>query len=185
MNTSSPTATTDNAAATTKANSGSGDGHTSQIVSFRIATEEYGVNIIHVQEIILIGQITEMPQVPDYVRGLINLRGHVIPIIDLRTRFGLEAVEPTEHSRIIVLNLGDKTIGIIVDAVNEVLRINPDQIEPAPTGVSEIGRRYVTGLVKFDENLLILLNIEQIMTSDATSEGTVEDAPSVEPKSVA
>ena len=96
----------------------------SQIVSFRLSNEEYGVDIMHVQEIILIGQITLMPQVPEYVSGLINLRGHVIPIIDLRVRFGLEATDHTEHSRIIVLNVNKKTVGIIVDAVDEVLRIN-------------------------------------------------------------
>ena len=138
----------------------------SQIVSFRLAREEYGVDIMHVQEIILIGQVTEMPQVPDYVRGLINLRGHVIPIIDLRVRFGLEVSEQTEHSRIIVLNVNKKTIGIVVDEVDEVLRINSDQIEPAPPGIAGIGQQYVSGLVKFEKKLLILLRIEQVMTDE-------------------
>ena len=138
----------------------------SQIVSFRLAREEYGVDIMHVQEIILIGQVTEMPQVPDYVRGLINLRGHVIPIIDLRVRFGLEVSEQTEHSRIIVLNVNKKTVGIVVDEVDEVLRINSDQIEPAPPGIAGIGQQYVSGLVKFDNKLLILLRIEQVMTDE-------------------
>lgn len=138
----------------------------SQIVSFRLAREEYGVDIMHVQEIILIGQVTEMPQVPDYVRGLINLRGHVIPIIDLRVRFGLEVSEQTENSRIIVLNVNKKTFGIVVDEVDEVLRINSDQIEPAPPGIAGIGQQYVSGLVKFENKLLILLRIDQVMTDE-------------------
>lgn len=141
----------------------------SQIVSFRLFNEEYGVDIMHVQEIILIGQITQMPQVPDYISGLINLRGHVIPIIDLRVRFTLEVTDRTEHSRIIVLNVNKKTVGIIVDAVDEVLRINLDQIEPASVGLTGCGKEYVSGLVKFEKKLLILLNIEKIMVENATT----------------
>ena len=140
-----------------------GANDTSQIVSFRPAKEEYGVNIMHVQEVILIGPITEMAQVPDYVRGLINLRGHVIPIIDLRVRFSLEAAAMTESSRIIILNLDKRTIGIVVDAVNEVLRISSDQIDPAPRGITSVEHQHVMGLVRFEEKLLILLNIEHLM----------------------
>ena len=143
----------------------------SQIVSFRLSNEEYGVDIMHVQEIILIGLITQMPQVPEYVSGLINLRGHVIPIIDLRVRFGLEVIDRTEHSRIIVLNVIKKTVGIVVDEVDEVLRINPDQIESATVGLAGFGKEYVNGLVKFEKKLLILLNIEKIMVESATSNG--------------
>lgn len=141
----------------------------SQIVSFRLANEEYGVDIMHVQEIILIGQITEMPQVPEYVRGLINLRGHVIPIIDLRVKFGLEVTEKTEHSRIIVLNVNKKIVGITVDAVDEVLRIKSDQIEPASVGLTGFGKEYVSGLVKFEKKLLILLSIEKIISENETT----------------
>lgn len=146
--------------------SAANDDATSQLVSFRLANEEYAVYITHVQEIILIGPLTEMPQVPDYVRGLVNLRGHVIPIIDLRVRFTLPVHEPTEHSRIIVLNVHDKTIGIVVDAVDEVLRIHAEQVEPAPAGLVGLGQQYVSGLVKFEQKLLILLNIERILADD-------------------
>lgn len=138
-----------------------------QIVSFRLANEEYGVDIMRVQEVILIGQITRMPQVPEYVCGLINLRGHIIPNIDLRVRFGLEITERTEHSRIIVLNVNKKVVGIIVDAVDEVLRIHPDQIESASVGLTGFGKEYVSGLVKFEKKLLVLLNIEKIMVTGA------------------
>lgn len=137
-----------------------------QIVSFRLANEEYGVNIMQVQEIILQGQITKMPEVPDYICGLINLRGHVIPIIDLRRRFGLPAQESDEHTRIIVVNVGDKTIGMVVDAVNEVLRITSDQIEPPPSSIAGIDHSYITGLVKFEKKLLVLLSIENILSQE-------------------
>ncbi len=142
---------------------------TTQIVSFRLANEEYGVDIMRVQEIILVGQITKMPEVPDYICGLINLRGHVIPIVDLRRRFGLPIKENDEHTRIIVMNVENKTTGMVVDAVNEVLRISPDQIEPPPSSIAGIDHAYITGLVKFEEKLLVLLNIENILTREDQS----------------
>lgn len=138
----------------------------SQIVSFRLANEEYGVDIMRVQEIILMGHITQVPQVPDYICGLINLRGHVLPIIDLRMRFGLSVTDPDEYTRIIVINVSDRTVGIVVDAVSEVLRIDKKQMEPPPKGVSGIGQDYIEGLVKFSDRLLILLNIENILDEE-------------------
>ena len=143
-----------------------GDGSLTQIVSFKLANEEYGVDIMKVQEIILPGQITQMPEVPDYMRGLINLRGHVIPILDLRIRFGLEVAENDENTRIIVVNVGTKTIGIVVDAVNQVLRINQNDVEAPPSSVAGIDHAYLVGLVKFKEKLLILLNIENVLSRD-------------------
>ena len=143
---------------------------TTQIVSFRLANEEYGVDIMRVQEIILMGQITRMPQVPEFICGLINLRGHVIPIVDLRKRVSLPAEEATEHTRIIVVNVYEKTIGIVVDAVNEVLRIGTDQIEPPPSSIAGIDHTYIRGLVKFEEKLLILLNIEDILSQEERGE---------------
>lgn len=140
-------------------------GDVSQIVSFRLANEEYGVDIMRVQEIILVGQITCMPEVPDYICGLINLRGHVIPIVDLRRRFRLPVAENDEHTRIIVVNVKNQTIGIVVDAVNEVLRVNADQGEPPPASVAGIDHDYIRALIKFDEKLLILLNIEHVLST--------------------
>ena len=139
-------------------------GEVTQIVGFRLANEEYGLDIMRVQEIILIGAITQIPQVPDYVRGLINLRGHVIPIVDLRQRFSLPASDETEDHRIIVVNVSDKMIGILVDSVNQVTRVTADQIEPPPTSVSGIDHEFITGLVKFDGRLVILLDIERLLT---------------------
>lgn len=137
-----------------------------QVVSFDLAGEQYGVDINVVQEIILIGQITQMPQVPDDVSGLINLRGHILPIIDLRSRLGLASAEPTERSRIVVLNVAQRTVGVIVDSVNEVLRIRQNQIEPTPSGVAGLRHHYVAGLVKFESELLIFLDVDEVMAAE-------------------
>lgn len=137
-----------------------------QIVSFQLGTEEFGLDIMKVQEIILVGEITKMPQVPAYVRGMINLRGHIIPVIDLRMRFKQPVVDQTEDQRIIVVNVASRTIGIVVDAVNEVLRMTPDQIEPAPTGIGSGGQNFITGLLKIDKKLVILLDIEGLFSEE-------------------
>lgn len=150
----------------------------SQIVSFRLASEEYGVDIMRAQEIIMPGQITRMPEVPDFICGLINLRGHVIPIVDLRKRFGLTVKENDEHTRIIVVNVRSKTIGVVVDEVTEVLRINADQIEPPPSSIAGVDHDYIRGLVKLEDKLLILLNIEQILSRD--EQKTLETVASAE-----
>lgn len=136
---------------------------TIQLVSFRLGEAEYGVEITKVREIILLDQITRLPQTPEYIRGLINLRSTVIPILDLRLRFGLPPQAPTDETRIMVINVGTKTLGIIVDEVSEVLRIAPDQIAPPPAAVTGPGREYLTGLAKLDRGLLILLDIEKIL----------------------
>lgn len=148
------------------ASTGAVESTLSQLVGFRLGGEEYGVDIMKVQEIILPGEITEVPQVPDFIRGLINLRGHVIPIVDLRKRFGLAASEPTEETRIVVLNMEGRTIGAVVDSVSEVLRISPEQVEPPPPGVAEENGDYVIGLVKLPERLLILLNANALVSEE-------------------
>ena len=134
-----------------------------QLVSFRLAGEEYGIEIRRVREIILMGAITRVPQTPAYVRGLINLRSTVIPVIDLRTRFGLPECEASDTTRIMIVNSGGKTTGVIVDAVIEVLRVSPDQIAPPPPAVAGLKTEYLTGLVKLDRTLLILLDIDKVL----------------------
>ncbi|MGB0714951.1 MAG: chemotaxis protein CheW [Phycisphaerae bacterium] len=144
-----------------------------QIVSFCLGDEEYGVNIMNVQEVILVGKITPLPRVPSHICGLINLRGHVIPIIDLRKKFELPPTEPSEHSRIIILNVIGKTMGVTVDAVHEVLRVNQTDIEPPPEALLGSAEEYLQGLVRFDSKLLVLLDIQKIVEaeSDVVSNG--------------
>lgn len=137
---------------------------TMQLVSFRLSQEEYGIEITKVQEIILMGEITRVPQTPEYIKGLINLRSTVIPIVDLRLRFGLAQEPTTDETRIMVVNVAGKIIGIIVDAVSEVLRIGKEQIAPPPPTVAGLGREYLTGLVKLEKRLLILLDIDKILS---------------------
>ena len=139
-------------------------GHTGsmQLVSFKLGDETYGIEITRIREIILVGQITQIPETPSYVKGLINLRSTVIPVIDLRIRFSLPVRELTPESRIMVLNVGERTIGIIVDSVNEVLRVTRQEISPAPPTVTSSGNEYMTGLVRLKEDLLILLDVDRL-----------------------
>ena len=140
-----------------------------QVVSFRLADEEYALHIMVVQEIILLSEITQLPDAPDYVRGLINLRGSVTPIVDLRKRFNLHASDASEESRIVVVNASGRTVGFVVDAVSEVLRITDDQIEPPPTNVAGLKHNYITGIIKMEDKMIILLNIDEVLTQDMTS----------------
>lgn len=149
-----------------------------QLVSFKLGEETYGIEITKIREIILMGQITQVPETPHYIKGLINLRSTVIPVIDLRARFGLAEGEMTDESRIMVLNVGSRTIGIIVDAVSEVLRVSRDQISDAPPTVASLGNEYMTGLVRLEEQLLILLDVDKLFGEEesAAIDGTMATA---------
>jgi purine-binding chemotaxis protein CheW len=145
-----------------------------QLVSFKLSDETYGIEITKIREIILVGEITRVPETPHYIKGLINLRSSVIPVIDLRARFSLAENELTQDSRIMVLNVGRRTIGIVVDSVNEVLRVSEDQISPAPPTVASLGNQYMTGLVRLEEQLLILLDVDRLFGEEATA--AIDDA---------
>ncbi len=136
-----------------------------QLVSFRLANEEFAVEILKVQEIMRFQEITQVPQLPDFVEGVINLRGNVIPIIDLRKKFGFEMKEKDALTRIIVVNVQNKIMGLVVDAVEQVLRLSEDQIEPPPDVGISIGSRYLKGVGKLDRALLILLDLNQLLSS--------------------
>jgi purine-binding chemotaxis protein CheW len=139
-----------------------GDNPIIQLVGFRLDNEDYAIAITKIQEIILMKPITRIPQVPDFIEGLINLRGSVIPIINLRKRFGLAPREVDDETRTIVVNIHDKTVGCIVDAVTQVMRINRDQIQPPPLSVLSVAHQYISGLARLDDRLLIILDIERL-----------------------
>ena len=142
------------------------DGELLQLVSFEVGEEEYAVPILSVQEINRIMQITRVPQSPPFVEGVINLRGKIIPVIDLRKRFGLNALNDSDDVRIIVVEVATRVLGFTVDRVNEVLRINSSIVEPTPAMVSGQDTDYVQGVGKLDDRLLILLNLEKLFSSD-------------------
>jgi len=137
-----------------------------QLVSFKIGAEEYGVNILKVQEINKMTTITKVPNAPEFVEGVINLRGRVIPIIDLRTRLGMERKEHTKDTRIIVVELAGKTVGFIVDSVNEVLRIPSNVTEVPPELVTGINSDYITAVGKLEDRLLILLDLDKVLKTE-------------------
>ncbi len=135
-----------------------------QIVSFKIGEEEFGVDILKVQEINRLVQITQVPNAPNFIEGVMNLRGRVVPIVNLRKRFGLPLKEYDKNTRIIVVDLNGKTVGFIVDSVSEVLRVSKSVVEPPPELVSGIDSEYIIGIAKLDDRLLILLDLEKILT---------------------
>jgi purine-binding chemotaxis protein CheW len=137
-----------------------------QLVSFNIGQEEFGVDILKVQEINRMLTVTHVPNSPHYVDGVINLRGKVIPIIDLRTRLGLERKEHDKDTRIIVVELEGKTVGFVVDAVSEVLRIPRNITEPPPVLASGVDSSYITAVGKLEDRLLILLDLDKVLSTD-------------------
>ena len=137
-----------------------------QLVTFRIGEEEFGVDILLVQEIIRKMNITRVPKAPDFVEGVINLRGKVIPIIDLRKRFGLETKEYDKNTRFIVIEINDMIVGFVVDSVSEVLRIPSDTVEPPPPVVSGLDSEYISGVGKLEDRLLILLDLDRLLSRE-------------------
>ena len=137
--------------------------NTSQFVGFRLADQEYAFRIEQIQEIVILQQITLTPQVPDYVEGVSNLRGTIIPIINLRRLFGLDARATDDETRTIVVNVGERTMGCTVDAVTQVIRIPADTIQPAPDMIAADDSGYITGFAKLENRLLVILNIDELL----------------------
>ncbi len=135
-----------------------------QLVTFRLGKEEFSMDILKVQEIIRHMELTRVPRTPDFVDGVINLRGRVIPVLDLRKRFGLPADEKTNETRIIVVDVDNRTVGLKVDAVSEVLRLPADTVEPPPSLVTGIESDYIMGVGKLEGRLIILLDVAKILT---------------------
>ncbi|HEX2963523.1 MAG TPA: chemotaxis protein CheW [Ignavibacteriales bacterium] len=137
-----------------------------QLVSFKIGNEEFGVNILKVQEIIRMIEITQMPNSPEFVDGVINLRGRVIPVISLRKKLGLQRIEHDRNSRTIVVEICGKTVGFIVDSVSEVLRIPVNITEAPPAIAAGINSDYITSIARLEDRLLILLDLEKALLGE-------------------
>jgi purine-binding chemotaxis protein CheW len=142
-------------------------------LTFRLAEEEYGLEILKVQEIIQMQAVTKVPRTPDYVRGVINLRGKVIPVVDLRRKFGLSQVNDTEKTCIIVVQIvqgdGKVVMGIIIDEVKEVLDIKAEHIEETPSFGATINTDFIMGMGKIGQSVKILLDIDKVMSAKEIS----------------
>ncbi|MGB7845454.1 MAG: chemotaxis protein CheW [Candidatus Acidiferrum sp.] len=134
-----------------------------QLVGFHIGTETYGVRIGSVREIVRVPEITTVPNAPDLIEGVINLRGKIIPVMDLRKRFGSSAVQPDKKNRILVVELDNRLLGLIVSSASEVLKIPPSDIEPPGSVFAEGESSYVTGVGKLKGRLIILLDIARLL----------------------
>lgn len=139
-----------------------------QFVAFRLGQEDYAVDILQVQEIIRLENITWLPRKPSYVLGVINLRGEIIPIIELRTKFGLKGIAATRATRILVTQIAGKLVGLVVDLVHEVLDVLVSQIDNEPELLSADRRmaQYVKGIAKLDKRIFIILDLEKILTKE-------------------
>ncbi|MBN2331534.1 MAG: purine-binding chemotaxis protein CheW [Deltaproteobacteria bacterium] len=139
-------------------------------LTFVLAGEEYGLEILKVKEIIGMLDVTAIPRTPDYVKGVINLRGKVIPVIDLRLRFGLPAQDYDERTCIVVMEIAGEDsqmlMGIVVDAIHEVLNISADEIEPTPAFGTQVKTDYILGMGKIKDTVKILLDIDRVLTSE-------------------
>lgn len=134
-----------------------------QFVAFRIANQTYAFRIEQIQEIVILSQVTRTPQVPDYVEGVANLRGAIIPIVNLRKLFGIEPKPIDADTRTIVVNVGKRTIGCTVDTVTQVVRIGQDSIHAAPETVTGHGASYISGFARVQEQLIVLLEVEELL----------------------
>ena len=141
-----------------------GDGATDEFLTFALGEEEYGVEILKVQEIRGSDAVTRLPDAPDYIKGVINLRGVIVPVIDMRLKFRLQA-EYNALTVMIVLNVADRVVGIVVDSVSDVVRLGGEQVREVPELGVAIDRQFLTGIGTLDERMLILLDIERLMTS--------------------
>ncbi len=137
-----------------------------QVVGFAIDGEEYALSIMQVREIIIPPKITKIPRAPEFIEGVIDLRESVLPVMDLRKRLGLDAAEHTEDTRILVVNIGDTEIGLIVDSVTEVIRLENKLIEEAPSIVKGIEAEFIDGICRLERGLVVLLNMEKILSAD-------------------
>lgn len=137
-----------------------------KVIVFKLKDEEYGVEVNQVKSIEKLEHITRVPRTPNFVKGVINLRGVVTPIIDLRSRFSLDAATYSESTRIIIVAVGELEVGLIVDAANDVIDIPQSSIEPPPEVVGGVEAAYLRGVAKLEKRLLILLNLDKVLNTE-------------------
>jgi len=137
-----------------------------EFLVFTLGDEEYGIDILKVQEIRGYDQVTRIANTPDFIKGVTNLRGVIVPIVDLRVKFSQGDVEYDDNTVVIVLNLGQRVVGIVVDGVSDVLSLTAEQIRPAPEFAVTLSTEYLTGLGALGDRMLILVNIEKLLNSD-------------------
>jgi purine-binding chemotaxis protein CheW len=153
-----------------------------QFLTFSLGQEEYGIELLKVQEIKGYSAITPIPNTPGHIKGVMNLRGAVIPIVDLRMRFGMDAIEYTQFNVIIVINAGAKVIGLLVDAVSDVLNVGPDDVRPSPDFGSHADTHFISGMASSGDKVAVLLDIEALLSeadlklgADANSNSNSEE----------
>lgn len=141
-----------------------------QMVTFRLSDETYGINVMHVQEVLRITEIAPVPGAPDYVLGIINLRGNVVTVIDTRRRFGLMPVDTDDSSRIVIIESDEQVVGILVDSVAEVVELHQSEIDSAPNVGNDESSRYIQGVANRENDLLIVVDLNKLLTKEEWSE---------------
>lgn len=137
-----------------------------EYLTFVLGSEEYGLEILKVQEIRGYDAVTQIANTPEFIKGVVNLRGKIVPIVDLRIKFHLGKVEYDEFTVVIILNLGGRIVGIVVDGVSDVMALQDEQIRDVPSLVTSIDTKYIVGLATVESQMLILVDIEQLMSSE-------------------
>jgi len=154
------------------------------IVGFRVGRETYGVPIVSLHEIVRVPEITAVPDAPDYVEGVINLRGKIVSVIDLRKRLGEKEIASSRRNRILVVEHNGRLSGLIVDSASEVLKVPAEDVEPSPTEFEEGGLNCVTGLAKYQGRLIVLLDMARLLEYSGLQRGTQPPAKSLQSPSL-
>ncbi|WP_029921476.1 chemotaxis protein CheW [Nevskia soli] len=136
-----------------------------EFLTFTLGQEEYGVDILKVQEIRGYDTVTRIPEAPDFIKGVINLRGTIVPVVDMRLKFHLASAEYNEFTVMIILNVARRVVGMVVDGVSDVMQLSAEQIRPAPEFGSSVNTRFITGIGTLEQRMLILIDIEKLMSS--------------------
>jgi len=141
-----------------------------QLVTFRLKEETYGINVMQVQEVLRVSEIAPVPGAPSYVLGIINLRGNVVTVIDTRSRFGLPSKDIDDASRIVIIESDKQVVGIMVDSVAEVVELRTSEVDSAPNVGNEESSRYIQGVASRDDDLLILVDLNKLLTDEEWAE---------------